>query len=231
MAGIAAWVSQLQWELLLELLITAAAALICITFHEVSHGLTAYILGDPTADRQGRLSLNPLKHLDLWGMVMLIFAKVGWAKPVPVNPRYFRNPRADMALVSIAGPLSNVILSAVAAVGYAVSAFYAIYLDLAWLDWVAEFFNYVCSISAGLAVFNLLPIPPLDGSKVVFSLLPQEWYWKLMRYERYGMLLLMALVFTGALDAPLDFLRNGLIGFLFPIWNWMLELLTTLHFR
>lgn len=231
MSGIAAWVSQLQWELLLELLITAAAALICITFHEVSHGLTAYILGDPTADRQGRLSLNPLKHLDLWGMVMLIFAKVGWAKPVPVNPRYFRNPRADMALVSIAGPLSNVILSAVAAVGYAVSAFYAIYLDLAWLDWVAEFFNYVCSISAGLAVFNLLPIPPLDGSKVVFSLLPQEWYWKLMRYERYGMLLLMALVFTGALDAPLDFLRNGLIGFLFPIWNWMLELLTTLHFR
>ena len=231
MAGIAAWVSQLQWEPLLELLITAAAALICITFHEVSHGLTAYILGDPTADRQGRLSLNPLKHLDLWGMVMLIFAKVGWAKPVPVNPRYFRNPRADMALVSIAGPLSNVILSAAAAVGYAVSAFYAIYLDLAWLDWVAEFFNYVCSISAGLAVFNLLPIPPLDGSKVVFSLLPQEWYWKLMRYERYGMLLLMALVFTGALDAPLDFLRNGLIGFLFPIWNWMLELLTTLHFR
>lgn len=231
MSGIAAWVSQLQWELLLELLITAAAALICITFHEVSHGLTAYILGDPTADRQGRLSLNPLKHLDLWGMVMLIFAKVGWAKPVPVNPRYFRNPRADMALVSIAGPLSNVILSAVAAVGYAVSAFYAIYLDLAWLDWVAEFFNYVCSISAGLAVFNLLPIPPLDGSKVLFSLLPQEWYWKLMRYERYGMLLLMALVFTGALDAPLDFLRNGLTGFLFPIWNWMLELLTTLHFR
>ena len=231
MSGIAAGVSQLQWELLLELLITAAAALICITFHEVSHGLTAYILGDPTADRQGRLSLNPLKHLDLWGMVMLIFAKVGWAKPVPVNPRYFRNPRADMALVSIAGPLSNVILSAVAAVGYAVSAFYAIYLDLAWLDWVAEFFNYVCSISAGLAVFNLLPIPPLDGSKVLFSLLPQEWYWKLMRYERYGMLLLMALVFTGALDAPLDFLRNGLIGFLFPIWNWMLELLTTLHFR
>ena len=231
MSGIAAWVSQLQWELLLELLITAAAALICITFHEVSHGFTAYILGDPTADRQGRLSLNPLKHLDLWGMVMLIFAKVGWAKPVPVNPRYFRNPRADMALVSIAGPLSNVILSALAAVGYAVSAFYAIYLDLAWLDWVAEFFNYVCSISAGLAVFNLLPIPPLDGSKVVFSLLPQEWYWKLMRYERYGMLLLMALVFTGALDAPLDFLRNGLIGFLFPIWNWMLELLTTLHFR
>ena len=231
MSGIAAWVSQLQWELLLELLITAAGALICITFHEVSHGHTAYILGDPTADRQGRLSLNPLKHLDLWGMVLLIFAKVRWAKPGPVKPRYFRNPRTDMALVSIAGPLSNVILSAVAAVGYAVSAFYAIYLDLAWLDWVAEFFNYVCSISAGLAVFNLLPIPPLDGSKVVFSLLPQEWYWKLMRYERYGMLLLMALVFTGALDAPLDFLRNGLIGFLFPIWNWMLELLTTLHFR
>ena len=203
----------------------------CLTVHETCHGLAAYALGEPTAKRQHRLSLNPLRHIDWFGLAMMVVAGFGWAKPVPVNPRYFRNPRADMALVSIAGPLSNVILSAVAAVGYAVSAFYAIYLDVAWLDWVAEFFNYVCSISAGLAVFNLLPIPPLDGSKVVFSLLPQEWYWKLMRYERYGMLLLMALVFTGALDAPLDFLRNGLIGFLLPIWNWMLELLTTLHFR
>ena len=231
MSGVAAWAAQLQWDRLLELLITAAAAVVCITLHEVCHGLAAYALGDPTARRQGRLSLNPLKHLDLWGMVMLIFVKVGWAKPVPVNPRYFRNPRAGMAAVSLAGPVSNVLLSAVAAVGYAVSAFYAIYQDMAWLDWVAEFFYCVFYISAGLAVFNLLPIPPLDGSKVVFAFLPEAWYWKLMRYERYGMFLLMALLLTGALDMPLDFLRRGLTGFLFPITNGTLELLTALHFR
>ena len=230
MSGIAAWFAQLRWDNLLELFVTAAAAVICITLHEVCHGLAAYALGDPTAKRAQRLSLNPVKHLDLWGMAMLIFAKVGWARPVPVDPRYFRNPRSGMALVSVAGPASNVLLSAVAAAGYTASAFYSIYLEQQWLDWAAVFFSYVFYISAGLAVFNLLPIPPLDGSKVVFSLLPQKWYWKLMRYERYGMFLLMALLLAGALDVPLDFLRNGLTGFLFPISEWMLELLTTLHF-
>ena len=231
MDGIASWLGQLQWDKALELLITASAAILCITFHETCHGLAALALGDQTAKRMGRLSLNPMKHVDLGGLLMLMIAKVGWAKPVPVDARYFRNPRAGMAIVSIAGPLSNVLLSAISAAGYTASMFYAIYLEQAWLNWLGEFFYYVFYISAGLAVFNLLPIPPLDGSKVVFSFLPKKYYWKLMRYERYGMLLLMGLLLTGMLDIPLNFLREGLTGALVPISEWTLELLTALHIR
>lgn len=228
MSGITAWLLQLEWERLLVLLITAAAAVVSITLHEVSHGLAALALGDPTAKRQGRLSLNPLKHLDLWGLAMLIFAKVGWARPVPVDVRYFRNPRLGMALVSVAGPLSNVLLSALAAACYTASVFAAICLEQPWLEWVAVFFSSVFHISAGLAVFNLLPVPPLDGSKVVFGLLPRQWYFKLMRFERWGMLLLMALLLTGALDVPLNFLRGALTDFLSPVSGWTLELLNAL---
>lgn len=230
MDGIVDWLVQLEWGRLLGLLITAAAALLCITFHETCHGLAAYALGDPTARRMGRLSLNPLRHLDPMGLLMMLIVKVGWAKPVPVDSRYFKNPRVGMAVVSIAGPLSNVLLSAVAAVGYTVTMFYAIYLEFGFLEVVGEFFYCVFFISAGLAVFNLLPIPPLDGSKVVFSLLPKELYWKLMRYERYGMFLLMGLLLTGLLDVPLNFLREGLLSLLAPVSEWTFELLSALHF-
>lgn len=230
MDGIVDWLVQLEWGRLLGLLITAAAALLCITFHETCHGLAAYALGDPTARRMGRLSLNPLRHLDPMGLLMMLIVKVGWAKPVPVDSRYFKNPRVGMAVVSIAGPLSNVLLSALAAVGYTVTMFYAIYLEFGFLEVVGEFFYCVFFISAGLAVFNLLPIPPLDGSKVVFSLLPKELYWKLMRYERYGMFLLMGLLLTGLLDVPLNFLREGLLILLAPVSEWTFELLSALHF-
>ena len=230
MDGIVDWLVQLEWGRLLGLLITAAAALLCITFHETCHGLAAYALGDPTARRMGRLSLNPLRHLDPMGLLMMLIVKVGWAKPVPVDSRYFKNPRVGMAVVSIAGPLSNVLLSALAAVGYTVTMFYAIYLEFGFLEVVGEFFYCVFFISAGLAVFNLLPIPPLDGSKVFFSLLPKELYWKLMRYERYGMFLLMGLLLTGLLDVPLNFLREGLLSLLAPVSEWTFELLSALHF-
>lgn len=231
MDAIAAWFSQLQWGTLLDMLIVAAAAVLCITFHETCHGLAALALGDPTAKRMGRLSLNPLKHVDPMGLVLLMVAKVGWAKPVPVDARRFKNPQVGMAVVAIAGPLSNVLLSAVAAVGYTVSMFFAIYRQAAGLELLADFFYYVFYISAGLAVFNLLPVPPLDGSKVVFAFLPKEWYWKLMRYERYGMFLLMALLLTGTLDVPLNYLRGGLTGLLMPISEWTLELLNALFVR
>ena len=229
MDGIAGWFAQLQWGSLLELLSTAAAAVLCITVHETCHGLAALALGDPTAKRMGRLSLNPIKHLDPYGLLMLMVAKVGWAKPVPVDARYFKNPQAGMAVVSIAGPLSNVLLSAAAAAFYSLSMFYAIFFELVWLEYVASFFYSVFYISAGLAVFNLLPCPPLDGSKVLFSVLPGKLYWKLMRYERYGMFLLMALLLTGLLDVPLNFLREGLIGLLVPISEWTMALLYALH--
>ena len=229
MGGIGAWLAQLRWDSLLELGITAAAAVICITVHETCHGLAALALGDPTARRMGRLSLNPMKHLDPFGLLMLLVAKVGWAKPVPVDPRFFKKPRLGMAVVAVAGPASNVLLSALAAAGYTAAMFYSVLLESVWLEWLASFFYCVFFISAGLAVFNLLPLPPLDGSKVLFSILPEKAYWKLMRYERYGMLALMGLLLTGMLDIPLNFLREGLTGALAPISGWVLEGLYSLH--
>ena len=229
MDGLAAWVSQLQFGRLTELLVTAAAAVLCICLHETCHGLAALAMGDPTAKRMGRLSLNPLKHIDLMGLLMLVVAKFGWAKPVPIDPRYFRNPKLGMAITALAGPLSNVALSALAAAGYTVSMFYAIEFELAFLEILADFFYIVFYLSAGLAVFNLLPVPPLDGSKVLFSLLPEKAYWVLLRYERYGMLVMMVLLLTGVLDIPLNILRDGLTGFLAPISRWTLELLLAVH--
>ncbi len=229
MDGFAAWLAQLEWGGILELLVTAAAAVLCITFHETCHGLAALAMGDPTARRMGRLSLNPLKHVDPVGLAMLVIARFGWAKPVPIDPRYFRNPKAGMAITALAGPAGNVLLSALAAAGYTVSAFYALWLEQPALDVLSNFFYLTFYLSAGLAVFNLLPIPPLDGSKVLFSVLPEHLYWKLMRYERYGMLALMALLLTGVLDLPLNFLREGIIGLLAPISEWTLELLLAIH--
>lgn len=229
MDALRAWAAQLQFGPMLDILIVAAAALICVTFHETCHGLAALALGDPTAKRMGRLTLNPLKHVDPFGLLMLVTAKVGWAKPVPVDPRYFRNPKAGMALVSIAGPLSNVVLSAVAAVLYTACMFYYLYLEQPALEWIATFFYYVFYISIGLAVFNILPFPPLDGSKVLFSLMPQSWYWRILRYERYGMFILMGLTLAGVLDVPLNFLRGGLVGMLAPLSDWTIDLLFAIH--
>lgn len=223
------WLAQLEWGRLLDLAVMAAAAVLCITFHETCHGLAAFAMGDPTAKRAGRLSLNPLKHVDPVGLLLLVVARFGWAKPVPINPGYFKRPKLGMALTALAGPASNVLLSAVAAAGYTVSMFYAAYLEQPVLEWLGSFFYYIFFLSAGLAVFNLLPLPPLDGSKVLFSALPENWYWRLMRYERYGMYALMVLLLTGALDTPLDYLRDGLIGLLVPISEWTLELLIAIH--
>lgn len=207
MNGVSQWLNQLNISGLLELVISVAASLLCITVHETCHGLAAWAMGDRTAKEQGRLSLNPLRHVDVMGLVMMALLRFGWARAVPVNPRNFRHPKLGMALTAMAGPLSNVLLMLLAmALRLVVLAFCP-----EW-SYVISFLELTAILSAGLAVFNLLPIPPLDGSKILFAVLPGPWYGKLLRYERYGMLLLAVLLVLGVLDSPLNLLRGGLIA-------------------
>ena len=228
MEKIIAWVQQLNFDSVLQTAMVVAASLLCITVHETCHGYAAYLLGDPTAKRMGRLSLNPIKHIDLVGLIMMAVAHFGWAKPVPVDPRYFKDPKAGMAVTALAGPVSNVVLAYAAVLLQSVCA--ALYYrkgSTVW-EYVWTFFYCVEIISAGLAVFNIFPIPPLDGSKVLFAFLPQQAYDKLMRYERYGMGLLAILLLTNVLDAPLLFLREGLQNGLNAIGTWPLYLILKL---
>ena len=216
-----AWLAQLQFDGVWQTAVLVAASLLCITFHETCHGLAAYRLGDNTAKRMGRLSLNPLKHVDLMGLIMMALFRFGWAKPVPVDMRNFKNPKAGMALTALAGPVSNVVLAYAAVVLCNFVVFLADRLGSTWLLLaLAQFFVYVEIISAGLAVFNVFPIPPLDGSKVLFALLSDRAYDRLMRYEKYGMGLLMVLLVTGVIDRPLGAMRDWLLTWLNSLGAW-----------
>lgn len=223
------WLHQLRFDGVWQTAVLVAASILCITVHETCHGLAAYRLGDQTAKRAGRLSLNPLRHIDIGGLLMMALFGFGWAKPVPVDMRNFRHPKRDMALTAAAGPVSNVLLAYLAELLYGLCAYWY-YRTGQTAPYVLALFLYdVEIISAGLAVFNLIPIPPLDGSKVLLSVLSDRAYDWLMRYERYGMLLLMVLLFTNVLDVPLEFLRGGLLSGLQAIGDWPVRLLLALR--
>lgn len=223
MINIAQWFQQLQFDRLLEMVVVVAASLLCITVHETCHGLVAYWLGDDTAKSMGRLSLNPLRHVDPMGLVMMAFLRFGWAKAVPINMRKFRRPKRGMAITALAGPVSNLMLmlSAVLIKMFALIGYYR--FDNSFWYYFILFLDYIAILSAGLAVFNLFPIPPLDGSKVLFSILPDRIYEKLMRYEKYGMLLLVLILVLGVLDVPLSYLRNGLLDAAYALASPMFE--------
>ncbi len=183
-------------------LFVVPAALISIVFHEMCHGYAAYRLGDPTAKAEGRLSFNPLHHVDPIGLLMLILFRFGWAKPVRVDMRYFKKPKRDMALVSIAGPASNFLLAILSMLFLCVLSSASV-----GASWLTAFFSFLTMISMGLGIFNLIPIPPLDGSKMLGALLPDTIYYKILHYERYGVILLMAALYLGWLDIPLSYAR------------------------
>lgn len=211
-----------DFSYLLGILMGVIPALICITLHELSHGLAAFALGDDTARRTGRLSLNPLKHLDPMGLLMMVVFHVGWAKPVPVNMYRFKNPRRGMALTAAAGPLSNIVISIVFLFLYGL-----FYLPLGKSQvgtYILSMLELTAYISIGLAVFNLLPVPPLDGSKLVFSLISEENYRKLMHYERYGSVLMFVLVASGVLGKPLSALISAVYSFLVPVAQFGLDI-------
>ncbi|MCR5663890.1 MAG: site-2 protease family protein [Oscillospiraceae bacterium] len=207
-----------------SMLISAAAALLCITLHELSHGYVAYRLGDDTAKNAGRLTLNPIKHLDLLGFVMLVVAHVGWAKPVPVDMRKFENPKRGMAITALAGPVSNMLITVVFLFLYGVFAAICSAHDWAISDYLLRFLSLTALISLGLGLFNLLPIPPLDGSKVLFSLIPDQSYLKLMRYERYGVFILIGLAAAGVTGRFLDLAINAVLDLFSPVAVWGLKL-------
>lgn len=175
---------------IIQLIFTVPVLIISFTLHELSHGLAAYIMGDKTAKYNGRLSLNPLKHIDWLGFLMLIIAGIGWAKPVPVDMFRFRDPKKGMAITALAGPFMNIFLVFISLL------FYALSIINGWGEYFVLFFTLSAQYNAVLAMFNLLPIPPLDGSKVLFAFLPQKFYFNLMVYEQYGMILILILSFT-----------------------------------
>ena len=183
-----------------SILLRVAAVFLCLTIHETCHGLAAYALGDPTAKRAHRLSLNPLRHIDWLGLIMMVVAGFGWAKPVPVNPNYFKKPKQGMALTALAGPVSNFVLALLALL--CARLVYHQYGAL-W-DFIFDLLLTTAYLSVGLGLFNLIPISPLDGSKVLFAFLPDSAYEKLMRYEKYGMIALLILVWLGVGDNVLS---------------------------
>ena len=171
------------------------AVLFCLTVHETCHGLAALALGDPTAKRQHRLSLNPLRHIDWFGLLMMLVAGFGWARPVPVNPNYFKKPRQGMALTALAGPASNLLLALLLLIPARLIYTYAHYS--VFNQTALDFLTSTAALSIGLGLFNLIPIPPLDGSKVLTVLLPERAYRWLMHYERFGIFALWLLVALG----------------------------------
>ena len=186
-----------------SILLRVAAVFLCLTIHETCHGLAAYALGDPTAKRAHRLSLNPLRHIDWLGLIMMVVAGFGWAKPVPVNPNYFKKPKQGMALTALAGPASNFLLALALLLAARLTAEHALVTGTLNETWFMFLMN-TSSLSVGLRMFNLIPIPPLDGSKVVAVLLPDRAYDWLMRYERFGMLVLLAVISVGIGSNALD---------------------------
>lgn len=204
-------------EKLLRVLILVFCVFLSLSVHEMSHGIGAYLMGDKTAKYDGRISMNPLRHLDPFGALCLFVFGFGWAKPVMVNPYNFKNKKAGMVLTSVAGPLSNFIFAFIALVGMTVIYRVGITNDIAMVCFIIC--SYLVSLNIGLGVFNLIPIPPLDGSKILNAILPQRIYFKIMEYERYGFIILLILLNTPIFDRFLGGVSGAIISFYEMIIN------------
>ena len=171
-----------------QLLLNLVAVLIALTIHEYAHGYAAYKLGDNTAHSLGRLTLNPIKHLDPFGALCMLLFHFGWAKPVPINPRNFKNPKRDFAITAVAGPLTNVVVSFITAFFLLLSSKLFVKTESAMLNniqlYTTLFLYLFHVINLGLGIFNLIPIPPFDGSRILNVVLPPKLYFKIMKYEQ-----------------------------------------------
>lgn len=198
------------------ILINVPITLIALTFHEVAHGWVSGKLGDPTPKREGRMTLNPLAHLDLYGTILMILTGFGWAKPVRVNPMYYKDKKKGMALVGIAGPIMNILLAFAGLLLFGIILIIAEKLGAG--SKIPDVLSYAMRLfvvrNLCFAVFNLIPIPPLDGSRVISMFLPDQAYYKLMSFERYSMILIMILSLTGVFNSIIgtgvNFLYNAM---------------------
>lgn len=183
----------------IEILYLVPVILLSLSFHEFAHAFVSYLLGDPTAKNQGRLTLNPVKHLDAFGTIMMLIARFGWAKPVPINPMYYKNRKAGTMIVSLAGPVSNILLAVIFSFPllYINAKYGPQYINTFTLNAIIFNLSYSFFINnLRLAVFNILPVPPLDGSKILSGILPQREYFKLMQYENYIGIAFLLLMFV-----------------------------------
>jgi Zn-dependent protease len=203
-----------------QTLIYAIIMLICFPVHEFSHAYVAYKLGDDTAEKQGRLTLNPIKHLDLMGSLLMLLAGFGWAKPVPINIQNFKNPRVGFALSALAGPVSNLILAYLFMIMFRIGVKVA-YPNANSDNIVLMIFYYAVIINISLAVFNLIPFPPLDGSRIFGLILPEKTYYNLLRFERFFFIILIVLSYIPFFGTFINFFREKTWEILLFLTGWL----------
>ena len=200
-------------EIIIYIVSSMVVILLTLPIHEWAHGFVSTKLGDPTPRWQGRLTLNPMAHIDWIGAAGILLFGIGWAKPVQVNARYYKNPKWGMAMVALAGPISNLIVAFVSIFLYGIVGTIFVKTDLIFSNSelfyvIRDFFVFIAQINVYLAVFNLIPIPPFDGSRILFTFLPQRYYFKIMQYERYIFIAVLALLYTGVLSGPISIISD-----------------------
>lgn len=200
-----------------SILVTVIAVVLAMSVHEMAHGLVSWMLGDPTAKLRGRLSLNPFAHIDWTGLLCLLLFGFGWAKPVPIDPSYYKDEKTGIIWTSFAGPVANFLLSFVCLLIYTLlSVFAGSFSMSAAGSFIISVLMNTAVISTGFGIFNLIPIPPLDGAKIFWAFLPDRDYYRIMRGSQWTTLIFIFLIASGILNGPLGQMRQTLL-------SWMLQ--------